>query len=198
MEVQFMNQPIYYCHPFDQYSYYSSFNDGHFSYPLHQTPHFSDYNRQIIQPTHPLPHIPAHPPIITDQQMLWRLIFVKRIQEKKGTINRSPRLDKVAALKAKDMANINACPASHYSSTFGGNEGVMLSQAGISGEAGWIIYCGKPGTSADAFNWWMNISTQGHRENILNPRWNSLGVGKATSQDGTVYWSVIFHENWSV
>ncbi|WP_242292538.1 CAP domain-containing protein [Bacillus cereus group sp. BfR-BA-01441] len=183
-----MNQPIYYYHPFDQYCYYSSFNDGH----------FSDYNRQIIRPIYSFPHIPGHSPFITDTQMLWRLIFAKRIKEGKGPIHRSPRLDKVATLKAHDMANINACPASHYSSTFGGDEGIMLSQAGISGAAGWIIYCGKPGTYADAFNWWMNISTHGHRENILNPRWNALGVGKATSQDGTVYWSVIFHENWSV
>ncbi len=69
----------------------------------------------------------------------------------------------------------------------------MLQDAGITASRfGWIIYCGQPGSMSEAVNWWMNVSTWGHRENILNPSFTYMGVGLSQTRDGRSYWSVIF------
>ncbi|RXJ19839.1 hypothetical protein ETJ91_00250 [Bacillus albus] len=103
------------------------------------------------------------------------------------------RLTQVAQLKANDVATTGNCQ--HYSPTFGGDEGKMLKDAGITGvKFGWILYCGQPGTVEEAINWWMNISTTGHKQQILTPSFNYFGVATAVSQNGTRTWSVIFQE----
>ena len=71
----------------------------------------------------------------------------------------------------------------------------MIEDAGITGlRFGWILYCGRPGTAEEAMNWWMNISTSGHRQQILTPEYNYFGVGTSVSQNGTRSWSVIFQQ----
>jgi uncharacterized protein YkwD len=139
---------------------------------------------------------PRHFPYPTNIPVEWQMVSLinqERQKAGKSRLSRSYRLFQVAAAKAKDMANIGRCPAEHYSPTFGGDEGTMLKNAGITASNfGWIIYCGRPGSFNEAVNWWMNISTSGHRENILNSNFNRFGVGSAVSRDGTRYWSVIF------
>jgi uncharacterized protein YkwD len=138
----------------------------------------------------------SRPPIhafVSFEQRMRGIINGERQKAGKHSLSRDQRLTGVAIAKARDMAAIGRCPAEHYSPTFGGDEGKMLSDAGISAaNFGWIIYCGQPGTASEAVNWWMNISTYGHRENILNSSFNRMGVGTAVSQDGRRYWSVIF------
>ena len=36
------------------------------------------------------------------------------------------------------------------------------------------------------------MASQGHRENILNGSLKDIGVGAATSGDGTIYWTMNF------
>ena len=103
------------------------------------------------------------------------------------------RITQVTQLKVNDVAITGNCQ--HYSPTFNGNEGKMLKDAGISGlKLGWILYCGQPGTAKEAINWWMNISTFGHRAQILTPDFNYFGVATAVSQNRTRSWSVIFQK----
>lgn len=46
-------------------------------------------------------------------------------------------------------------------------------------------------TAEDAVSEWMS-STMGHRENILEPRFKSIGVGSFTTKSGATYWVQIF------
>ena len=39
-------------------------------------------------------------------------------------------------------------------------------------------------------NGWMNSS--GHRANILNPSFKTIGVGAYTDSQGTIYWTQMF------
>jgi len=45
-------------------------------------------------------------------------------------------------------------------------------------------------TPEDAMNSWMNSA--GHKANILNEKYNHLGVGVAAGEDGTLYWCMNF------
>ena len=47
-------------------------------------------------------------------------------------------------------------------------------------------------TAAGVMNQWMNSS--GHKANILNTRWNSIGIGLVVV-DGVPYWTQLFGEN---
>ena len=46
-------------------------------------------------------------------------------------------------------------------------------------------------TDQEAFNMWMNSS--GHRNNMLNPIYNEVGVGIWQCPDGYKYYTAIFH-----
>jgi predicted DNA-binding antitoxin AbrB/MazE fold protein len=45
--------------------------------------------------------------------------------------------------------------------------------------------------SADAMRMWMS-STDGHRENILKPRYKEIGIGVGTTTDGKRHWTQLF------
>lgn len=65
----------------------------------------------------------------------------------------------------------------------------VFDEFGISPQTGGenIAYGQK--TPAEVVEGWMN--SQGHRENILNPKFTKLGVGVHT-QNGVIYWSQLF------
>ena len=58
-----------------------------------------------------------------------------------------------------------------------------------SGEAGENCAQWAP-TPADVIKMWM--SSDGHRGNILNPRYKEIGVGIGTTKDGRKYWTQVF------
>ncbi|KFM95124.1 CAP domain-containing protein [Bacillus clarus] len=160
-----MFQPVLYYYPF---RYKQNYNQCPYDY-------YHEYVRQID-------------PEVT------RMINLLNQERQKAGLNPLPinnRLTQVAQLKVNDVATTGNCQ--HYSPTFNGDEGKMLNDAGITGlKLAWILYCGQPGTAEEAINWWMNISTFGHRERILTPDFNYFGVATAVSQNGTRSWSVIF------
>ena len=93
----------------------------------------------------------------------------------------------VAQLKAEDMAENGYF--SHTSPTYG-SAFDMLSERGIAyTSAGENIAAGQK-TAAAVMNSWMNSS--GHRANILNSQYTSLGVGYAVSAGGKPYWVQVF------
>jgi uncharacterized YkwD family protein len=80
-------------------------------------------------------------------------------------------LSNVAMVKAKDMSNNNYF--SHYSPTYG-SPFDMMNRYGISfGYAGENIAMGQQ-SPTQVMTDWMN--SQGHRENILSPNYDSIGV----------------------
>lgn len=93
----------------------------------------------------------------------------------------------VAQLKAEDMAKNGYF--SHTSPTYG-SAFDMLSARGIAyTSAGENIAAGQK-TAASVMNSWMNSS--GHRANILNSQYTSLGVGYSVSAGGKPYWVQVF------
>ena len=83
-----------------------------------------------------------------------------------------PTLGKMAHEKARDMSANNYF--SHTSPTYG-SPFDMMKQFGITyNYAGENIAMGQQ-TPQEVVNSWMN--SQGHRENILNPNYNYIGVG---------------------
>ncbi|KYG32573.1 CAP domain-containing protein [Bacillus gaemokensis] len=159
---------------FHPYYYPFGYNQNYDQYPFD---YFQEYIRQID-------------PEVT---RMISLINQERHKAGRNPLSINNQLTQVAQLKANDVATTGNCQ--HYSPTFGGDEGKMLKDAGITGVyLGWILYCGRPGTVEEAINWWINISTFGHREMILNPGFNYFGVGTAVSQNGTRSWSVIFQQ----
>lgn len=101
-------------------------------------------------------------------------------------------LNRLAAIKAQDMALNNSCD--HFSPTIGGDEGTLLAREGIN-NVWWVanIACGSGDTmdtAEEAVNAWVNSAP--HLANILNPNITRIGLGQFYSaENDTNYWSMI-------
>ncbi len=99
----------------------------------------------------------------------------------------SEQLTGVANLKAQDMADNHYFD--HTSPTYG-TPFEMMRTYGISyRSAGENIAAGQR-TPEEVMNAWMNSS--GHKANILNESYTTLGVGIATGGDYGIYWVQMF------
>lgn len=115
-----------------------------------------------------------------------RLVNIERQKAGLSPLKASSQLSNVARIKSQDMAQKNYF--SHTSPTYG-SPFDMMKQFGIKyTTAGENIAKGYSSASA-VVKGWMNSS--GHRDNILNPSFGTIGVG-AYSQGGTIYWTQMF------
>lgn len=100
-------------------------------------------------------------------------------------VTESARLTEAATIRAKETAvsfSHTRPDGSHFST--------VLSQNGISYRgAGENIAYGYS-TPKAVMNGWMNSA--GHRANILNGSYNSIGIGYYQSSDGTIYCTQLF------
>ena len=104
-----------------------------------------------------------------------------------GPLKENSQLNKLAQLKAEDMAKNGYF--SHNSPTYG-SAFDMMKQFDISYKtAGENIAKGQK-TAQSVMNGWM--SSSGHRANILNSSYKEIGVGIADNGKGTIYWVQIF------
>lgn len=115
-----------------------------------------------------------------------RLVNIEREKAGLAPFTYSEELSKVARVKSKDMADNNYF--SHNSPTYG-DPFAMMREFGIN-----YSYAGeniaKGYFSAESVvRGWMNST--GHRENILNPSFGTIGVGYVES-NGTTYWTQMF------
>lgn len=115
-----------------------------------------------------------------------RLVNIERSKAGLSELKMNSKLSDVARMKSQDMADKNYF--SHTSPTYG-SPFDMMKKFGISyTTAGENIAKGYAGAEA-VMNGWMN--SPGHKANILNPKFGTLGVGYV-NKGGTTYWTQMF------
>ncbi len=115
-----------------------------------------------------------------------RLVNIERSKAGLSALKMSNELSDVARMKSQDMADKNYF--SHTSPTYG-SPFDMMKKFGITyTTAGENIAKGYAGAEA-VMNGWMN--SEGHKANILNPKFGTLGVGYVV-KNGTTYWTQMF------
>jgi uncharacterized protein YkwD len=131
---------------------------------------------------------PAPAPAGSVAQQIVNLVNQERANAGAGPVTLHPALTSAAQAHSNDQAARNSM--THYSAN-GANGGQRIAAAGYAYRA-WAenIAAGQP-DAASAMDAWMS-STEGHRENILNPRYTDIGVGLAYSASGVPYWTQDF------
>lgn len=139
-----------------------------------------------VEPAKPVEPVQNYSGMSADEIEVVRLVNVEREKAGLTPLKASSELSKVARAKSEDMARNNYF--SHTSPTYG-SPFDMMKQFGISYKtAGENIAKGYL-SSASVMNGWMNSS--GHRDNILNSSFGTIGVG-AYKQGSTIYWTQMF------
>ncbi len=113
-----------------------------------------------------------------------RLVNIERARANRPALVESNEISNVARVKSEDFINNNYF--AHNSPTYG-TPFDMLRSFGISFTGAAENIASGQRTAEEAMNSWMN-STE-HRENILNPTYNQIGVGVARDNDGNLFWT---------
>lgn len=144
------------------------------------------------EPVTPKPETPSVPPtkgtsLSQMESEVVRLVNVERQKNSLSSFTASSKLSDVARLKSKDMSDNNYF--SHQSPRYG-SPFEMMKSFGISYKTAGENIAKGYNSAESVVRGWMN--SQGHRENILNPSFNTIGVGSYTSSNGTIYWTQMF------
>ena len=122
-----------------------------------------------------------------DAEAVLKLVNEERSKAGLQPLKMSEELRSIANLKAKDMAENNYFD--HYSATYG-SPFQMLQQFGVHySAAGENIAAGQK-TPEEVMNSWLNSS--GHRANILNKNFDTLGIGIYEGGKYGTYWVQLF------
>lgn len=123
-------------------------------------------------------------------EQVLKLVNAERAKAGLQPLKMSEELRSIANLKAKDMAEKGYFV--HNSPTYG-SPFQMLQRFGVHySAAGENIAAGQR-TPEEVMNSWMNSS--GHRANILNANFDTLGVGVYTGGSYGIYWTQLFTGN---
>jgi len=122
----------------------------------------------------------------TPRERVIEITNLRRDENDVAPVRTNADLNWAAQLHSQDQADRDVM--SHTGSD-GSNAGQRISRQGYR----WITYgenvaAGYPTASA-VMRGWMNSA--GHRRNILHPGFKDIGVGLATSDDGTRYWTMV-------
>ena len=123
------------------------------------------------------------------QQQILDLTNAERAKANCGALTLQPALNAAADAHSEDMA---ANDYFSHTSQNGASPSDRARAAGYNGGVGENIAAGYP-DAASVMNGWMN--SPGHRANILNCRYQHLGVGYAVSgsdRRSTIYWTQNF------
>lgn len=116
-----------------------------------------------------------------------RLVNIERTKMGLEPFTISSKLSDVARLKSQDMAVNNYF--SHTSPTYGSpfdmmkKYGITYKTAGENIAKGYL-------SAQSVVNGWMNSA--GHKANILNPSFKTIGVGAYKTSNNTIYWTQMF------
>lgn len=145
----------------------------------------------IVPGTPSEPTTPSTPGTSNDLRALEseviRLVNVERNKVGRSPLTTNNQVSNVARLKSQDFIDNNYF--SHNSPTYG-TPFNMLKTFGISFTAAAENIASGQRTAAEVMKSWMNSS--GHRENILSPTYNQIGVGVARDNNGNIYWTQMF------
>ncbi|MRG27861.1 hypothetical protein GIJ05_06750 [Laceyella tengchongensis] len=132
------------------------------------------------------PDVPTSNPSSFETQVV-QLVNQERTRRGYKPLQMDAKLSQVARLKSEDMRDNNYF--SHQSPTYG-SPFDMMRKFGIQYTyAGENIAAGQQ-TPQDVMNSWMN--SPGHRSNILNPNYTTIGVGFAKGGSYGTYWTQQF------
>lgn len=137
------------------------------------------------KPSNPVPETKDSTNTSIEMEVV-RLVNIERQKAGLAPLAYSEELSKVARAKSQDMANKNYF--SHNSPTYGDPFSMMKSFGIKYTTAGENIAKGYF-SAESVVNGWMNSS--GHRANILNPSFGTIGVGYVNA-NGTTYWTQMF------
>ena len=111
-----------------------------------------------------------------------------------GQLSTDSALTASAVWKSMNMAGLNYFD--HNDDPIGRTVGQRLAACGWPSNLGWgenIAY--GYSTPADVMNAWLNSA--GHKANIENPSFTSIGIGVAANAQGTYYWTQDFGQGSS-
>ena len=116
-----------------------------------------------------------------------RLVNIERQKHGIAPLVASSALSNVARKKSEDMGINNYF--SHTSPTYGSSSNMMRTFGINSSYSGENIAKGQL-SAESVMRGWMNSS--GHRDNILNPSFKTIGVGHYKTSNGTNLWTQMF------
>lgn len=122
-----------------------------------------------------------------ESEEVLKLVNAERAKAGLKPLKMSEQLRSIAYLKSKDMAENNYFD--HNSPTYG-SPFQMLQQYGVHYQAAGENIAAGQRTPQEVMNSWMNSS--GHRANILNANFDTLGVGVYHGGSYGVYWTQEF------
>ena len=137
-----------------------------------------------VEPTVPTESVSG---ISSIEMEVVRLVNIERQREGLSPLVASSALSNVARKKSEDMAVNNYF--SHTSPTYGSPSNMMRTFGINSSYSGENIAKGQL-SAASVVSGWMNSS--GHRANIMNPSFKTIGVGHYKSSNGTNLWTQMF------
>ena len=171
-------------------------HNPHLIYPLdkievpdnakHGTGSSTDQNSTTDNIEHGDSKVEQSKPSAEAEQVL-QLVNNERAKQGLNPLKMSEELRSIANLKSRDMADKNYFD--HTSPTYG-SPFQMLQDFGVHySAAGENIAAGQK-TPEQVMNSWMNSS--GHRANILNKNFDTIGIGYYEGGSYGVYWTQLF------
>jgi len=102
-----------------------------------------------------------------------------------GAVTSHPALQKAAELHSADQAKRNKMT---HTGANGSNAGWRISAQGYNWATWGENVAAGQGDCTSVMGAWM--ASAGHRANILNPAFISIGMGAVKAKDGTIYWTM--------
>ncbi len=122
--------------------------------------------------------------IDVEEQKMTDLINDFRAQNNRGPLALNPAMNKAAAWMAEDMAAKNYL---NHVDSLGRDPRVRLADCGYSYPTVGENSAMGP-TTQQVFDAWL-ASSAGHRENLLNSSWMSMGIARAQGTNNNWYWT---------
>lgn len=121
------------------------------------------------------------------QKIILKGVNVEREKNHLKPLKIDNRLNKIAIVKAKDMAREKKM--SHTSKKFGVTFNLIKKEGIFYTKAAENIASGHKTPEFVTERW---LKSKGHRKNILERDYRFIGIGKATDNNGKIYWVQIF------
>lgn len=121
------------------------------------------------------------------QKIILKEVNIEREKNHLKPLKIDSRLNKIAVIKAKDMAKDKKM--SHTSKKFGATFNLIKKENIHFTKAAENIASGHKTPEFVTERW---LKSKGHRKNILERDYRFIGIGKATDNNGKIYWVQIF------